>query len=140
MKTPLPLAVAALLLMAAAIPCPALQHNMDVSAEKARELGVTLRSSLNGESGVAVWIEFKTVGALANFMRVDLDISVDGKRLVDAPLEATRPTADSVSARFSADPARLANSVLTIVVNDATRTRIGYQFKVKDFIKTEKKP
>ncbi len=107
---------------------------MAVSRERAKELGVTIRSNPNGESGVRVWLEFQPKGVLKNFTRVELDITAGEKRLVDAVLQTTHPTADTVTAQFSADPAYLATSVLTIVVQDGERTRIGYQFKVKDFL------
>ena len=138
MKTLLNISVLTFLLIAASSQCFAMQANMDVSRERAKELGVTIRSHTNGEAGVAVWIEFKTQGVLKNFTRVELEITAGGKPLVDAPLLTYRPTPGSVSVYFSADPAYLATSVLTIVVQDGERTRIGYQFKVKDFIELEK--
>lgn len=141
MKAMRNLPVLAFLLLAASSPCFALQVNTDVSKERAKEMGVTIRSHLNGEAGVAVWIEFKPQGVLKNFTRVELQISAGGKHLMSAPLLTSRPSADSVSAYFSADPAYLATSVLTIVVQDVERdgerTRIGYQFKMKDFIEPE---
>lgn len=131
------LPVLAFLLLAAASPCFAMQSNLVVSKERAKELGVAIRSHPNGESGVKVWIEFKPAGVLKNFTRVELAINAEGKRVVDAPLLTERPTADSVSVHFSADPAYLAASVLTIVVQDAERTRIGYQFQVKEFLELD---
>lgn len=115
-----------------------MQHNLDVSRERAKELGVTIRSQTNGQSGIKVWLEFKTQGELKNFSHVNLDITAGEKWLVDAPLLTTRPSPESVVVFFSADPAYLATSVLTIVVQDGVRTRVGYQFKVKDFVELEK--
>ncbi len=128
------LAVMAALFLATS-PCPALQEIMEVSPARAKELGVTIRSNPNGESGVRVELEFQPKGVLKNFMRVELEITVAGKRVVDAMLQTTRAAGDTVTAQFSADPVYLATSALTIVVQDGERTRIGYEFKVNDFLK-----
>jgi hypothetical protein len=42
------------LLMVACCPCLALQLNQNVSRERAKELGVTIRSNMDGENGVKV--------------------------------------------------------------------------------------
>ena len=112
----------------------ALQINKEVSKEAAKKLGVTIRSQQNGEEGVAVWLEFNPQGELKNFTRVELEITAAGKSLVHAPLLTSRPTEDNVSVHFSADPAYLATSELTILVQDEKDTRLVYQFKLKDFI------
>lgn len=128
----------ALLLFAAASPCFGLVLIADVSKERAKEMGVTLRSHLNGDAGVAVWLEFKTQGALKDFTHVDLQITAEGKSLVRAVLRVERTPAGIVSANFSADPAWLATSTLTIRVHDGERNLIGYRLKVKDFIEPAK--
>jgi len=138
MKTLLNISALGFLLIAASSPCFAMQENVAVSNELAKDMGVTIQAQANGEAGTKVWIEFKTQGVLKNFSRIELDMAVRGKYLVSAPLLTLRPTADSVSAYFSADPTHLASSVLTIVVQDGERTRTGYQFKVKDFIELQK--
>ena len=138
MNIVLNLSVLTFLLMVAPSQCFALVSLADVSKERAKELGVTVRSHLNGEAGVAVWLEFKPQGELKNFTHVELRITAGGKSLVSAPLQTSRPTADSVSVYFSADPTYLATSVLRIVVKDGERTLIGYEFKVKDFIEPER--
>lgn len=112
----------------------------EVSKERAKELGVTLRSRLNGDAGVAVWIEFKAVGALKNFTRVELRMTSGGKHLVSAPLQVTRKTDGAVEAYFSADPSQLAGSTLLIAVTDAPRTHIGYELKVWDFVEPPRTP
>jgi hypothetical protein len=114
--------------------CFALQENEEISKERAKALGVSLRSNPNGEAGVKVWIEFKATGELKNFSHVDLQIGDGEKRMVTAPLMASHQDAEGVSVQFSADPAWLPSSVLTIVVSGGPRSRVGYQFKVKDFI------
>lgn len=138
MRTMLNISVVTLLLAAASRECCALQHNVEVSKERAKELGVTLRSNVDGENGVKVWIEFEPKGDLKEFSHVTVDISSGGKRLVSAPLLTGRPSPERVAVHFSADPTLLPSSVLTIVVNAGERTRIGYQFQVKDFVEPQK--
>ena len=138
MKTLLHCTLLTFLLFAGTSRCFALVEIAEVSKERARELGVTLRSQPNGEAGVAVWLEFKTKGELKNFTHVDVRVTGGGKTLIHAYLQPSRPTPDSFSAYFSADPAWLAASELTIVVKNGERTLIGYQFKVKDFIELAK--
>jgi hypothetical protein len=138
MKAMFNVSVFALLLFTAASECFALQRNMIVAKDGAREMGVTFRSNLNGEAGVKVSIEFKPQGKLKNFAFADLTIVAGGKPLVSAPLLTSRPNPDSVRVCFSADPSYLGTTVLTIVVQEGEETRIGYQFLVKDFLEPEK--
>jgi hypothetical protein len=114
--------------------CWAMQSNREISPKEAKELGIGVRTQPNGQSGTRVWLEFKTAGLLRNFSHVNLEIADGTKTLVDAPLWTTHPTAESVAVSFSTDPVFVPGSVLTIVVVDGTRTRVGYQIKVKDFL------
>lgn len=133
MKAKLALAVLVVLSLASPSPCFALVEIAEVSNERAKEMGVILRSRPNGDAGIAVWIEFKAAGVLKNFTRVELRMESGGKHLVSAPLLATR-TGDKVEAYFSADPAQLAGCTLLIAVTDAPRTHIGYQLAVRNFV------
>ena len=60
------------LLMVACRPCLALQLNQDVSRERAKELGVTIRSNVDGENGGKVWLEFVPTGVLKSFTHAAL--------------------------------------------------------------------
>ena len=137
MKTMLKISVVTFLLITASSPCFASTGLVMVSKEQAKEMGVTMRSHTNGAEGVQVWLEFKTQGKLKEFSRVELKMTVGGKHLVSAPLQASRPTTNSVSVTFSADPSYLATSEFWIVV-DEPLGRTAYLFKVKDFIEPEK--
>jgi hypothetical protein len=138
MKTILNISILTFLLVAASSHCFALMDIADVSKEQAKELGIGIRTNAAGPNEVSVWLEFVPHGVLKNFTRVDLEINAGKKRLVAAPLLASRPTLERVAVHFSADPAYLATSILTIVVVDGERTIIGYRLKVKDFIEHEK--
>lgn len=126
--------ILAALLLGFASPCFAMMEIAEVSKERAKELGVTLRSRPNGDAGVAVWIEFRAAGVLKNFTRVELRMTSGGKHFMSAPLQATRKPDGVVEAYFSADPDQLAGSTLLIAVTDAPRTHIGYVFRVKEFV------
>jgi hypothetical protein len=133
MKAKPTLALLVALFLAGSSHCFALMEIAYVSPARAKELGITLRSRLNGDAGVAVWIEFKAVGELKNFTRVELRMTSGGKHFMSAPLQATRKADGAVEAYFSADPAQLAGSTFLIAVTDAPRTHIGYRLAVKDF-------
>ena len=138
MKVKLMLTLLVALFLAGTSQSFALMEIAEVSKERAKEMGVTLRSRPNGDAGVAVWIEFKATGALKNFTRVELRMTSGGKHLVSAPLLASRTAADAVEAYFSAAPEQLAGSTLMLVVTEGPRSRTGYEFRVKDFVEPAK--
>lgn len=136
MQTIFTISVFSAFLWAASGQCFALVSLAEVSVERAKEMGVTIRSNPNGDAGVMVRVEFKTQGELKNFTQVKLEINA-GENHLSAPLQTSRPTADTVSVYFSADQGWLDTSLVTVVVKDGERTLIGYQFKVRDFIELE---
>ena len=138
MNTLLRISTITFLLIAFASRCLAEFTIYDVSKAEAKKMGVTIRTEKNGDAGVRVWLEFNTQGKVKEFNRVELRMTVGGKHLVSAPLLASRPTADSVSAYFSADPSYLATSELWIVVDEPPLGGIVYLLKVKNFIEPEK--
>ena len=125
------------LFLATTCPCLALMAIAHVTPARAKELGITLRSNPNGDAGVAVRLEFKPVGVLKNFTRVELRLASGGQHLVSAPLQTKRTADGTVEAWFSAAPEQLAGSTLLIAVTDAPRSHYGYAMAVKDFIVTE---
>jgi hypothetical protein len=124
----------AALLMGAAMPGRAMMEFEDVSPERAKEMGIVVQSHTNGDAGVAVVVEFKAEGALKNFSRADLRVRTDGKSLVSVSLLTVRKEGATVQTRFSVDPTWLAKSELMLVVNNGTRTIIGYRLKAGEFV------
>ena len=125
----------ALLLCALTQNCFGLRSLATLTPERAKELGVTLRSHPNGESGVRVVLEFKAAGELRGFTHVELEIvTAEGKRVVDAMLRSERSAAGMIEASFSADPAWLARSTLTICTTEGQRSHVGHMIAVKDFL------
>jgi hypothetical protein len=123
-----------LLLAAASSPCHALMFIEDVSKDRAKELGVGIRSDVAGPNEVRVRLEFTVKGGLTNFSHVELEIAEGERRLVSARLLADRPAPGCVAVNFTVDQVNVTRSVLTIVVRHGPRSTVGYRFKVKDFI------
>ncbi len=127
--------VVVILLLVLPSECLAMMEIADVTKEQAKEMGLTVRSHKNGEAGIAVTLEFRTMGKLETFQRVELQIGEGKDRIMSAPLLASQPTPGSIVVRFSAYPAYLDKSILTIVViGNNPLGGEGYRIKVKDFI------
>jgi hypothetical protein len=136
-KTIMNISVLTFLLVAASSRCFAEIVIEDVSTNRAKELGVTIRTNMNGQAGVQVRLEFKTDGKLKNVSYVELQIGDGENRIMSAPLLVSYPSPDRATVRFSAYPAYLPTSTLMIVVRDTPIGGTGYRFKVKDFIEAE---
>lgn len=135
MKAKLTLAVLVTLLLSSASPCFALMELEYVSKERAKALGVTVRSKPVGTS-IYVWLEFKTTGELKHFSHARLAYAA-GERSLSTTLLPDRPTPGSVVVFFTADPATLRDCEVTVAEHIGERTNIGHVFKMKDFIEPE---
>jgi hypothetical protein len=128
-------------LFAASSQCLAFVRVEHVSKERAKQLGVTLRSSPSGTNEVAVRLEFKTQGELKDFGRAVLEVGAvaDGEtRALSATLLPDYQTPDTVVLSFSADLATLPKCVLTIMVRGGPRAKSdAYAFRMRDFIKPD---
>jgi hypothetical protein len=105
----------------------------DVSKSRAKALGVTFQTNTNGEAGIQVRLEFNTRGELKKITYVELQIGEGESRIVSAPLQVFYPSPKTGLVRFSAYPAYLPKSTLTIVVYGGPKGDVGYRFKVEDF-------
>ena len=137
-KTIINTSVLTLLLVAASSRCFAEIVIEDVSTNRAKELGVTIWTNMNGQAGIQVWLEFKTTGELKKYSHVELQIGKGENLIMSAPLLTTHPSPESVAVNFSAYPAYVPKSTLMIVVRDAPLGGTGYRFKVKDVIEPAK--
>ena len=124
--------------MAASSRCFALISVGDVSRERAKELGVAIRTEKNGVAGVKVWLEFESEGELKKMTYVELQIGDGENRIMSAPLRVTNPGPGRVAVNFSAYPAYLSRCILMIVVYGGPKGDVGYRFKMKDFIEVKK--
>jgi len=124
---------AAVLLVMAPGRCLALWGIESVSKERAKELGVQVRTTATGPNHVIVKLEFKTEGELKNFSGVDRRIG-EGK---NAPLQVDRSKPGRVAVSFAVDRAHLARITLEVMVSESEGGTV-YQLRVKDFVKAEK--
>ena len=137
MKTIFSFLVLGILLVAAPSPCFGLMEIEHVSKERAKALGVEIRSIAAGPKIVRVELAFEIKGELKSFSRVDLEIE-DGEKRVSASLREDRSKPGRVVVSFAADRANLDKITLRVVVQPGARTIIGYDFRMKDFVEPEK--
>jgi hypothetical protein len=145
LKTILNISVLTCLLVAASSPCFADMSIEHVSKERAKALGMEIRSKAAGPNVVRVELEFKTEGELKrfsreNFSRVELEIREGGKFLVSASLREERPSSGRVVVSFTADRAHLDKITLRVVVVGSGELGAGYELRVKDFVEVHQTP
>ena len=132
MKTASRIAVLAVLLVAPS-PCFALWGIAPVSKERAKELGMEVRSTAAGPKQVRVELEFKAAGPLKNFGRVDLRFGDGDNSLLTAPLQEDRSKPGCIVVSFHADRAQLDKINLRVMVPESDGGT-AYQLRVKDFV------
>ena len=110
-----------------------------ISKERAeKDFGATIRIQTVGTNQVGVWLEFAPKGKLQAFSSVRLEIRSAERSVVSATLAPLRQTSDTVVVYFSADPAYLPTSTLTVFYRSSGLPGYdGIQFNVRDFIKHE---
>jgi hypothetical protein len=128
-------AVAALAV--APTPCFALWEIAPVTKERAKELGLEVRSQAAGPDAVRVEVEFKTDGALKDFDRVDLRVGRGTPSVVTAALKEDRSKPGRVVVSFSADRSRLDQIFLWVMV-PAPLGGTAHEIRVTDFVEADK--
>ena len=142
MKTILKEYAAVLTVLATFTQCIGMISVGTLSPKEAKELGITMKSRLNGDAGVMVWLEFKREGFLEAFNYAELRMENEkGEHRLSAMLRERAvvhgqdPEITSVS--FSAEKAELDNCSFLVVAYGSTRGDVGYYLPVKDFLKLE---
>ncbi len=138
MKTIFHTSALAVLLGVAASPCFAMMSIADVSAARAKELGMEIRSNAAGPNAVRVELEFETKGELKSYNRVELEIREGGKFLVTSSLREDRSKQGRVTVSFAADRTQLEKLVLRVVVQPTFGDMTGYELRLKDFVEPDK--
>src|SRR5438034_3383268 len=133
MKTILNISAVAVFLSLAPSPCFALWEIARVSKERAKEMGMEVRSEAAGPNHVGVELEFKIEGELKNFSRVDLRIGEGDNPPVTAPLREDRSKPGRVVVSFTADRTQLDKLTLWVMV-PASLGGTVYDLRVKDFV------
>jgi hypothetical protein len=118
-------------------PCFALWGIAPVSKERAKEMGMEVRSTAAGPNQVTIELEFKLEGALKNFSRVDLRIGEGDNPSVTAPLREDRSKPGRVVVSFTADRAQLDKLTLWVFVPESLGGTI-YDLRIKDFVDLKK--
>jgi hypothetical protein len=143
MKTAFSLAVLVVLIVAPGR-CFALTQHTPVSKERAKEMGIEVRSTEAGADQVRVELEFTAEGLLKedraaqfNFSRVDLRLGERDNPSLTAPLQEDRSNPGRVVVRFNADRGQLDKINLWVYVPGSGGTTI-YQLRVKDFVELKK--
>ena len=147
MKTLFGIAVLDVLLVAAS-PCLALTFHVPVSKERAKEVGMEVRTTATGPDRVSVQLEFKTEGRFVEFSPegkhkdyslVELRIGEGDDPPVTAPLKEDRSKPGRVAVSFSAERTQLDKLKLWVVVPEPDGRTI-YDLRVKEFVEPKKDP
>jgi hypothetical protein len=138
MKATFNIAVLAVLLVAPS-PCFAAWDVEIVSKDRAKELGMEVRSS-GGPKHARVELVFKIEGKLKDFSRVDLRVGQGENLLLTAPLREDRSKPGLVAVSFTADLAQLDKLTLRVIVpfRDGGAGGTIYEIRVKDFVELKK--
>jgi hypothetical protein len=114
--------------------CFALWDIETISRERAKELGMEVRSTAAGPKHVRVELEFKAKGELKNVSHVDLRF---GKGEVTAPLREDRSRPGRIVVSFIADRTQLGKLNLWVMVPGSLGGTV-YDLRVKDFVELKK--
>ena len=135
MKTAFNIVVLAVLLITPGV-CFALWDIELVTKDRAKEMGMEVRSVAAGPNHVTVELEFKTEGQLKDFSRVDLRIGEGDNLLVTAALREDRSKPGRVVVSFTADRGHLNKANLRVMVpyRDGGLGGAIYALHVKDFV------
>jgi hypothetical protein len=118
-------------------PCRAMMSIDIVSKDRAKVLGMEVRTVGAGPDAVRVELEFEPKGELKKYYRVDLDVNGGGKLELFATLkeeDASRPGRIRVS--FAADRVTLEKATLRVVVGSPGNLS-GFDLRVKNFVSAE---
>jgi len=125
------------LLVVAPSPCFAVRELVPVSKERAKELGVEIRSHAAGSGRVWLALEFKAEGEFKEFSHVQLDIAELVSYVI---LSGKRSSSGSVVVGFYANPANLDKITLSVVIGSSPMVYMcQYQLRVKDFVELDKR-
>ena len=112
----------------------ALAEILDVSPDKAKQLGITVRSQPSANDDLMVIVEFKKQGDMKEFRWADMELSRNGKRVISSAIQPRNTDKDTVRLDLYMDPAAIPDTSVTIFVYSQPRSGIGYRLKLKDFL------
>jgi hypothetical protein len=106
----------------------------DVSPDKAKALGITVRSQLSANDDLMVIVEFKKQGDMKEFRWADMELSRNGKRVISSAIQPLSTDKDTVRLDLYMDPAAIADTMVTVFVYNEPRSGVGYRLRLKDFL------
>jgi hypothetical protein len=109
-----------------------------VTQERAKALGLEIRSNAAGPDAVRIELGFAIQGELKDYHRVALELHNGGQLLATSTLKHEESKPGSVVVSFAADRAKLDQFTLKVVTQSGPRTRIGHVIQVKDFVELAK--
>lgn len=116
-------------------PCGAMISVEDVTPRRARELGVTFRTTTNGIAGIRVWVEARAEKELAKITYAEVKIGEGDGRIMSAHLRERRLKEGRRTFLFSVRPRYLSQSSVMLVVYNGPRGAVGYRFRLSRFIR-----
>jgi hypothetical protein len=105
-----------------------------VAAEKAKELGITVRSQPSANDDLMVIVEFKKQGDMREFRWADMELSRNGKRVISSAIQPRTTDKDTVRLDLYMDPDAVKDTSVTIFVYNEPRSGVGYRLTLKDFL------
>ena len=132
------LSIVTLLLVVAPSLCCALEFIENVTPERAKALGLEIRSNAAGPDAVRIELHFEAKGELKDYTRVALEMQ-DGDRLIlTSTLQEEKSTPGRVVVSFAADRTKLDKITLKVVTQQSPRGRVGHVLQMKEFVDLEK--
>lgn len=126
------LSLLAILFLALPDWCFALVKLENVTPDRAKALGLEVRSNAAGPDAVRVELEFEIKGDLQKFSRVDLIMEAEGKLLLHSTLQLERSKPGHVVVGFAADRSHLDKLTLRVITGEGLR--VGHDLQVKEFV------
>ena len=109
-----------------------------VTKERAKALGLEIRSNAAGPNAVRIELEFAIQGELKDYHRVALELHDGEKLLATSTLKEEESKPGRVVVSFAADRAKLDQFTLKVVTQSGPGDRIGHVIQVKDFVELDK--
>src|SRR5262245_23423353 len=109
-----------------------------LSRERAKELGVEVRSKGAGLNQVHIELEFKPEGELKNISRVDLRFGEGDNPALTAPLEVDRSKPERVAVNLTAGRAHLDKVTLEVWARENYLGGTIYQLPIMEFVEQVK--
>jgi hypothetical protein len=106
---------------------------VELSEERARELGVMVRAQDTGRTELHFTVEFKSGDDVKNIGRVDLQLGADDSPTLTAPLHVDRSKPERGIVSFTADRAQVDKLTLRLWVRDELLGGTIYLLRLKEF-------